>query len=172
MKNNSQSFLPKFIFLCIITTSIVTTLSLSKYQSTIAGTSNVATVSRPILNVALAENQKESLQIDCNEDETSTSYSIVVSNKENDIISEVSLKYDITITFPPEAEVPDGLTLKIDNKNLSKSGNTYTIKNIGQFSPSYANENTHTLTFKADPNIIRSCSFEDITITVYAEQID
>lgn len=170
MRNNSQSFLPKFIFLCIITTSIVTTMSFSKYQSTIAGTSNTARVSRPILNVTLAENQEKSLQIDCNEDDTSVNYSIVVSNKENNVISEVSLKYDISVTF--QSEVPDGLTLKIDNKDLSKNGNTYTIKNIGQFSPSTINENTHTLTFEADPDIVRNCNLEDITITVHAEQID
>lgn len=170
MKNNSQSFLPKFIFLCIITTSIVTTMSFSKYQSTIAGTSNTATVSRPILNVTLAENQEESLKINCNTDETSANYSIVVSNKENNVISEVSLKYDIILTLPSAA--PEGLTIKIDDNDAIQNGNTYTIENAGQFSPSSSGENTHTFTFKADPDVIRDCSLEDITITVYAEQID
>lgn len=170
MKNNSQSFLPKFLFLYIITTSIVTTLSLSKYQSTVAGTSNTVRVSRPILNVALAENQEESLVIDCNTDNTSVIYSIIVSNKENNIISEVSLNYDITLTLP--SNIPDGLTIKIDNNDAIQNGNTYTIENAGQFTPNSEVQNTHTLTFEADPDIIRNCNFEDIIITVYAEQID
>jgi len=170
MRNNSQSFLPKFIFLCIITTSIVTTMSFSKYQSTIAGTSNTARVSRPILNVSLAENQEESLQINCNEDDTSTNYSIVVTNKENNVISEVSLKYDLILTLP--TTTPNGLDIKIDNKAATQNKNTYTIKNAGQFSPSATNENTHTLTFEADPDIVRNCNLENITITVHAEQID
>ena len=170
MGNNNQSFIPKLIFLCIITTSIVTTLSFSKYQSTGSAISNTARVSKPVLSVRLAENQKESLLIDCNTDDTSISYNIVVSNTESNITSEVSLKYDVILTLPSTA--PEGLTIKIDDKDADKKGNTYTIHNAGQFSPSATNENKHTLTFQANPDIIRNCNLENIKITVYAEQID
>ena len=170
MGNNSQSFMPKLIFLCIITTSIATTLSFSKYQSTVIGTSNTATVSKPVLNVRLAENQEESLTIDCNSDKTATAYNLIVSNNETNNTSEVSLKYDIILTLPTSA--PNGLDIKIDGKDATKNGNIYTIQNAGQFSPSAANEKTHTLTFEVNPDIVRNCNLENIKITVYAEQID
>lgn len=170
MENNNQSFMPKLIFLCIITTSIVTTLSFSKYQSTVVGTSNTARVSKPVLNVAFAEGQGKSLEIDCNEENTSVSYTIVVSNTESNVTSEVSLKYDVILTLPTIA--PNGLIIKIDGKSATQKGNTYTIENAGQFSPYTANEKTHTLTFEADPDIIRNCNLENAKITVYAEQID
>lgn len=170
MENKTQSFLPKFIFLCIITTSIVTTLSFSKYQSTVNGSTSTVKASKPILNVTIAENQEESLVIDCNEENTSVNYNIVVSNTESNVISEVSLKYDVILTLPSTA--PNGLTIKMDDKSLTQKGNIYTTENAGQFNPSITNENTHTLTFTADPDIARSCNLEDITITVYAEQID
>ena len=170
MGNNKQSFMPKLIFLCIITTSIVTTLSFSKYQSTGIGNSSSARASKPVLNVAFAENQQESLVIDCNTDKTNVTYNIVVSNTESNVTSEVSLKYDVILTLPTTA--PTGLTIKIDGKDATKKGNTYTIENAGQFSPSTANEKTHTLTFEADPEIIRNCNLENAKITVYAEQID
>ena len=170
MRRNKQSFMPKFIFLCIITTSIVTTFSLSKYQSTLTGSTGTSSIAIPILNVTLAENQEQNLKIDCNTDCTNANYEILVSNIENNITSEVSLKYDIIVTLPSTA--PDGLTIKIDNKAPTQNGNTYTISNIGQFNSSTQSQNTHTLTFEADPDVIRDCNFEDISITVYAEQID
>ena len=170
MRRNKQSFMPKFIFLCIITTSIVTTFSLSKYQSTLTGSTGTSSIAIPILNVTLAENQEENLKIDCNTDETSANYEIIVSNKKNNLTSEVSLKYDLILTLLSTA--PDGLTIKIDNQTPTKNGNTYTISNIGQFNSSTQSENTHTLTFEADPDVIRNCNLENITVTVYAEQID
>lgn len=169
MRKNKTSFMPKFILLCIVTTSIVTTFSFSKYYTTLTSSTNTSRVSIPVLNVEVTDSQ-ESLTIDCNTASSSVNYEIIVSNKEDNIISEVSLKYYIEISFP--TEVPSGLTVKIDEEYAIQSGNTFIIKNIGIFSPGKINENTHIVTFEADPDIVRSDVFEDITIVVYAEQID
>ena len=170
MRENKKSFMPQFLFLCIITTSIVTTFSLSKYQSTLTGSTKISRVAVPILNVTCVDNQEQNLKIDCNTNDTSVKYEIIVSNKQNNMISEVSLKYDIILTLPQN--VQDGLIVKIDNKIPTKNKNTYIISDIGRFNSGIQNKNKHTLIFEADPDVIRTCNFEDITVTVYAEQID
>ncbi|MBR6689459.1 MAG: hypothetical protein IKL68_05535 [Clostridia bacterium] len=170
MNNKYQRFLPKLIFMCLITTSIVTTLSFSKYQTTVTGKSTNARVSVPRLSVALAEKQEDSLVIDCNTNIKSVNYSIIVSNKEKENISEVSLEYDIIITLP--VEVASGLTVKVDGKETTRNKNKYTISKAGNFKPSTSRSQTHTLTFEANPDVIRNCELNNIKVTVYAEQID
>lgn len=169
MKKNKQSFIPKLIFLYIITTSIVTTLSFSKYQTTVLGT-NTVRVSKPVLNVEFDENQKKSQTIDCNIENTVVNYNIIISNSNNNNISEVSLGYDVIITLP--IEDVDGLSIEIDGIKATKEKNRYTIKNVGEFTPGQKSEHKHILTFKADSEVIRSCNLNNAKITVYAEQID
>lgn len=169
MKKSRRSLMPKLIFLSIITTSIVTTLSFSKYQTTVSSI-NTARISKPIINVEFTENQKQSQIIDCNTENTTVNYNIIVRNNDSENTSEVSLKYDVIITLP--IEVSEGLLVEVDGKSATKDKNTYTVKSLGNFTPNEKIENTHTLTFKANSEVIRSCNLKDAKITVYAEQID
>lgn len=169
MNKSRQGLMPKLIFLAIITTSIVTTLSFSKYKTTVLST-NTARVSKPVLNVEFAENQKKSQKIDCNTENTTVNYNIIVSNTDTYSTTDVSLKYDVIITLP--TEITEGLSVDIDGKSATKDKNTYTVKSLGKFTPNEKIENTHSLTFKANSEVIRSCNLKDAKIIVYAEQID
>ena len=85
--------LKNLIMLCIFTTIIVTTLTLSKYKSSIAGNSN-AKVATPIINIS-AENPVIAVKI--NPIQSENIYEFSVSNIKDDKKSEVSMEYTIQI---------------------------------------------------------------------------
>lgn len=138
----SGNKLKNLIMLCIFTTIIVTTLTLSRYKSSIAGSSS-AKVATPVINIS-AENPV--IDVNINPMQSENIYEFSVSNIENEQKSEVSMEYTIQIEslrnlplyyelyrIEDENETTDlfekngDITEKIE-MNLEESKHTYKLK--------------------------------------------
>ena len=62
--------------------------------------------------------------------------------------------------------------MKLDGKEVSPDGLTYTFSNAGTFEANNADIHSHILTFTGDYLIINEGSERDLTLSVQAEQID
>lgn len=100
----------------------------------------------------------------------SESFSFTVSNQGTGSPSEVAIKYDIVVTL--KESLPDGVSMKLDGKEVSPDGLTYTFSNAGTFEANNADIHSHILTFTGDYLIINEGSERDLTLSVQAEQID
>jgi len=163
-----QNSIPKLMYFVIITTIIVTTFSLSKYESAIAGSSDV-TVASFVVNAN--GNQQDILSIDCNSTTPSASYDIVVTNKKDNSISQVAIKYDIVVEFskplPTGMVLSDGITII----NTVDGQTTYVFSDVGNFSANIEKNNTHTITLTGSNEVLTAY---DGTMSFYidATQID
>lgn len=100
----------------------------------------------------------------------SESFSFTVSNQGTGSPSEVAIKYDIVVTL--KESLPDGVSMKLDGKEVSPDGLTYTFSNAGAFEANSSAKHSHILTFTGDYLIINEGSERDLTLSVQAEQID
>ena len=163
-----QKMIPKLLYFAIFTTIIVSTFSLSKYESTIIGSSSVSVAS---FVVDASSNDSDNLSIDCNSSDPMTNYNIVVSNNKDGIISQVSIMYDVVLEF---SEVPPtGLTLSIGSQTLTTIDRqtTYTFKNVGSFSPSIEGNNNHSIIIKGNNQILTEYA-GNVSFYVDAYQVD
>lgn len=94
-------------------------------------------------------------------------YSFTVSNYEGDTVSEVALKYDVVVT----GSLPDGVTMQLDGKNGTASGEEYTFSDAGTLEAGKEDHDQHTLTLTAAADSSSDASAE-FTVTIHAEQID
>ena len=159
MITKMQNLIPKLVFSVLITTVVVTTFSLSKYESAMAGSSNVTVASFIIDSTG---SDIDNLSIDCNNDAPTVSYDVVVTNKkDNAIVVEFS-----------EA-LPTGLTLTDGTTTIdSVDGQTsYVFSDIGNFSADIEKSNTHTITLTGS-NEVLSAYNGTMSIYVDATQID
>ena len=163
-----QNSIPKLMYFVIITTIIVTTFSLSKYESAMAGSSSV-NVASFVVNATGSD--KDSLSIDCNSDTPIISYDVIVSNKKDNSISQVAIKYDIVVEF--SQPLPTGLTLTDGTTSIdSIDGETnYMFSDVGNFSAGVEKSNTHTITLIGSNEVLTEY---DGTMSFYvdATQID
>lgn len=113
MKNRFEN-LDKLIFLLIITVSIATILSFSKYRGTAASTNTT--------KIALmAENVDFSIDVtEAGYPGFSKVYPIEITNKLDGKICEVSQKYNLTLKQQTEENIPLSVELFEDSKCLSK----------------------------------------------------
>lgn len=127
-----------------------------------------------IVDASSSDGYGSTLDLDCNGDIGYTvNYKFNVTNQENGKTSYVATKYGIEIILP-EA-LPSGIEMKLDNVNVEVSDSqlTYVVSDIGILNPGSTNINTHTLTFVADPEIVRyDMSFSGIKLNIIAEQTD
>lgn len=173
---NKKDLLPKVVFLFLITTSLVTTFTLSKYQSTVAGT-NSANAAGFIVEVSSLPESSKDMVLDCMNNYNpmpSVDYKIKVSNTNNkNKTSQVGCKYSIIVSLP-EA-LPDGIELSIsdaEKAEVSEDKKTYTFKSKNVFLPGIIGEYTNIITFSASEEVIGNHELNDISINVISEQID
>ena len=163
-----QNSIPKLMYFVFITTIIVTTFSLSKYESSIAGSSEVPVAS---FVVNATGSDKDLLFIDCNSDTPTISYDVIVLNKKDNSISQVAIKYDIVVEFGES--LPTGLTLSDGTSSIQteEGKTTYVFSDAGNFYASVEKSNTHTITLTGSNEVLTAY---DGTMSFYVDamQID
>lgn len=173
---NRKDLLPKVVFLFFITTSLVTTFTLSKYQSTVAGVNSASAAGFIVEVTSLPESSKD-MVLDCMNNYNPmpiAEYKIKVSNtNDKNKTSQVGCKYSIIITLP-EA-LPEGIELSVsdaEKAGVTENNKVYTFKSKNVFSPGVSEEYTNIITFYASENIIGHHELKGISINVISEQID
>lgn len=163
-----ENSIPKLIFLVLITTIISTTFSLSRFETAKAGTNDVKVAS---FIVDANGSNNDSLSIDCNTNAPNTSYDVVVTNKKDNLISQVAIKYDLVIEF--SESLPTGLTLTDGKTTLNSvdGKTTYVFSDVGDFKANVEDSKTHTITLTGSNEVL---SIYDGTMSIYvdATQID
>lgn len=156
--------------LILITTIFSVGVTLSKMTSTADGNTNTQVAAYII--EAKGDTQS-SLKIDCYEGNKTASYSFLVTNTKDGKISEVSVKYDIIITLPQI--MPQGVTMHLNGRtaSVSEDGKIYTFENVGILEAGKKKNDSYTLTFTADSNLVEGdFQLKGIKIDVHTEQID
>ena len=167
------------IFICLITTIAVTTMSLSKFQSALGGTSNT-TVAIYAMNAYAQDNTKGDLLVDCAGEsnlQLTDGYSYVVTNEVQGKVAEVAVKYKIKVEF--EDELPTGVTIDVKDENenegvVTNLGNSYIFENEAwKFAAGTAEQNIITINFNGE-NIENATSsiISNVQVSVIVEQID
>lgn len=168
MITKMENSIPKLVFLVLITTIISTTFSLSRFETAKAG-SNDVTIASFVVNATGSD--KDSLSIDCNSDTPTISYDVIVSNKKDNSISQVAIKYDIVVEF--SEPLPTGLTLTDGTTTLNSIDGeiTYMFSDVGNFNAGVEKSNTHTITLNGSNEVLTAY---DGTMSIYvdATQID
>lgn len=169
----------KLVFLCVITTSIVTVISLSKFETARDG-SNDAKVAVYAVESYSEKSGIQDLKIDCTGEEEAASRascSYVITNEVNGEITEVTVAYKVKVEF--EDELPQGISIDVKDKegretNVTKINNSYIFENDEwEFTPGIVQTNTIVITFKGQ-NIenATSTTVSNVQVSVIAEQID
>lgn len=168
MISKIQNLIPKLMYFVIITTIIVTTFSLSRFESAKAGSID-AKVALFVVNATGSD--KDSMSIDCNSDNPTTSYDIVVTNKKDNAISEVAINYDIVVEF--SNSLPSGISLTLSNKTIETTDENkiYKFSDIGSFDANIEKSNNHTITI-AGSNEVLTAYNGTVSFYVEANQID
>ena len=125
-KKSKKITVDKLIFLCLFTTMIVIFLSISKYQSTTAGSDNIK-VASPVIMLS-----SNTLQIKINPIEAEQEYLFQVSNSDEEKRSEVSMKY--TLEIKTLSNLPLDFELyQIGSEENLLEGNGNTTKEITMY---------------------------------------
>lgn len=176
MLKNKKDLLPKLIFLFFITTSLVSTLSMAKFQSTVAGVNSANAAAFVVQVTSLPENSNE-IVLDCKNNYNPmpiAEYKIKVSNKNKiNKISQVGCKYSIIVTLPEM--LPEGVEMTVSDTEdvvISENKLEYTFKSRNIFLPSVASEYINIIKFSANENVTGYHNLKNINIKVVSEQID
>lgn len=166
-KKRRLSALPPYVYLgyLLLCTLLVTGVSLSSYLSQ-AKDSASARIAAGAISITTVSGSPVTL--DNTNGSASGSLTFNVSNNDAGAVSEVAIRYDIVI----QANLPAGVTMTLDEKTPSQSGNTYTFSNMGTFAAGKSQTILHTLTFTGNFTAINASSEKNIDISVQAEQID
>jgi len=173
MRNKSENLksnnLIKILFLLIITTSVVTTLSLSKFEKQVTGIGETSVARFAVKSIGKTT---VDLTLDPNTTDNKVSYSLAISNRENNKTSEVDIKFDVIVKLPKP--LASGLTMKLSGKTgtVSSDGLTYTFKDAGTFTAGSGLSRSFSLAFTADYDLLSYDVYSGIKVLVYAEQID
>lgn len=151
MLKNKENLIPKLIFLLFITTIIATTVTLSSYESIANGNTDIEVAA---FVVDATGDKSNTLEINCNSENRSATYDIIVTNEKNNCISEVGIEYDLKVVFSPA--LPEGMNLTLTAGDYTKTytggEKTYTFENIGQFTAGTSQSITNTLTLTGSEN--------------------
>ena len=163
-----QNLIPKLMYFTIVTTIIVTTFSLSRFESAQAGSID-AKVALFVVNATGSD--QDSMSIDCNSDNPTTSYDIVVTNKKDNAISEVAINYDIVVEFSDS--LPSGITLTLGNRtiNTTDENKIYKFSNVGSFDANVEKSNNHTITITGSNEVLTAYN-GTLSFYIEATQID
>ena len=166
---SKQNNMPKLIFLCLITTIIVTTLTLSKYESTLAGNSN-AIVAVPVMDLST-----NTISLNINPIDEEKIYTFSVANIKDKQQSEVSMKYTIQIqsleNLPLEFELYAETDTRREKNLLSGNGKITDPIVMG------LEEEKHTYNLKIkwrelEDSYLYSQTIDYVQIVLNSEQID
>ncbi len=162
-----ENLIPKLLYLAIITAIVAATTSLSKFESATVGTSE-AEVAAFIIDVS-GENEKSVINL--NEENTTDSYSIEVTNQKDQKVSGVSIEYDIELEFDPA--LPSGMIISVGTTTLDteEGKEIYIFEESGTFAAGNEASNTHTITITGDIGELEEYCGE-MSIYVDAAQID
>lgn len=167
------------IYIYLVTTIIVTVITLAKFQSTTTNSSktNIAIYA---INAYRNDETKRDLTVDCAGTENTQpidSCSYVITNKENNKITEVAVKYKIKINL--EKELPEGITIKVKDKNenegnVTKQENSYIYENeTWKFPAGQEEQNIITISFQGENKEGETSStITNVQVSVIVEQID
>lgn len=169
----------KLVFLCLITTIIVTAISLSKYETTVKG-NNSAKVAIYAIDSYAQEDSIKDLKIDCageNDLKLTDGCSYVITNEIDGKITEVAVAYKIKIQL--EEELPLGVSIKVSDDNgiegnVTTLDNCYIFENEAwKFTPGTVQTNNINITFNGE-NVENATStiISNVQVSVITEQID
>ena len=165
--------LPLHIYLIylLVCTVLLTGVTFSHYITTTNGGDN-ANVAGGIIVVTSNSNTELIMEQPFDSSIVTQDFSFEVFNYSSNAISEVAIQYDVIVTL--NEKLPDGVSLTMDGNDYSASDNNnkYTFSNAGTFEAGVQDSNTHTLSFTGDYSIINEQAERNITISIYAEQID
>lgn len=170
MKKNSRIIVKLTILLCLITTGLVSSHTLSKYAS---GATLETNVSVAAYSSKVTGTGETSYTMDCNSSNPSISYTIDITNEENSVVSMVDMTYDVIVDFHPY--LPEGMTMTISENGTeiaTATGGeaTYTI-NLGEFTANVKESKSFVLTLTGDENVKNSYD-GNMSIKVKTSQID
>lgn len=163
----------KLIILCIVTTIITTTLTLSKFKSS-AEVGDNTKVAYPILNLSA---ETSVIPVSISPAQSEHTYTFSVSNKETDKESQVSIEYTIQIesleNLPLEFELYTYDNEELGSENLF-SGN---VKVTDKIQIKINSDNTHTYQLKinwreGETSYLNSQTIDYIQIVVDSNQMD
>ena len=133
----------------------------ARYTAT-ATASDSARVAKYAISVSSNSNENIALS-----DGVPASYSFSVTSE-----SEVTVEYDLVIIL--SQEIPSGIDISVkygdETKSLTQTGNQYTARNIGTFSP-LGGTHEYTLIFTATQPV-GAGTIDGISIRVDARQVD
>jgi len=175
----SKISIEKLVFLCIITTIIITTVSLSKFETTI-NNDNTAKVAIYAIDSYSEGNTDKHLKIDCAGEKNlnlAESCTYVITNEINGKVTEVAVAYKIKIEF--EEELPLGISIGVKDENgieanVTTIGNSYIFENEAwKFTPGTLQTNNINITFNGE-NVknATSTTISNVQVSVITEQID
>lgn len=178
-QKHKKNLASNLIFYTLITTSIVSILTLAKFQSTTSKNSN-AQIAIYAMNAESVDETVGDLNIDCagdNDLQLTDDCSYTVTNNVNGKVTEVSIKYKIKIQL--EEELPTGITINVVDKNNivgkpTKFENAYIFENEEWvFDAGVEGSNTINITFIGE-NISGATStmISGVQVSIIAEQID
>lgn len=126
---------------------------------------------------------ENSLVIDCSAGTLIAEYPFSVTNDKEGTTAEVSIRYNVIVTLPNNQALPNGVTMKLQDKNNQILSNvtenntantyTYTYENAGSFNKAQPDIHEYKLIFEVNQDLLK----EDVTLTginvsIYAQQID
>ena len=167
MITKMEKLIPKLLFLTVVTTILVSGISFSKFESASQGIGEAAVAAF----VVDASGSGDSLAIDCNAETPEASYNLVVTNKKEGTVSEVSMKYDVVLEFdtalPSGIKISDGVT----TLETTAEKTTYIFEDAGEFAAGREKQNTHTITITGSKEVLQNCSAV-MSVYVDATQMD
>lgn len=176
MKEKEKNKVYKLILYCLISTSIIITISLSKYQSTISN-ENSGKVAIYAMEAYGTEESRDLKIETVGELKLEDSCSYIVTNEVDGQVTDVGVEYKIKITF--EQELPEGISINVKDKDgregaETSTGNSYIFENEEwKFTAGIVQENKITITFTGEnTENATSMIMENVKVSVITEQIN
>lgn len=172
-KVENKLSIQKLIFFCIVTTIIVTALTLSKYESSVASSDNTK-VATAIMNLS---SEMSVIPVSVSPLEKEKEYIFKVSNIEEEKSSEVSMEYTLKIenlgNLPLDFELYTYDEEKIGNSNLLVGNGNITDK----IEMKLNDEGIHTYKLKikwreGENSYLYSQTIDYVRLVLKATQID
>lgn len=167
MITKMEKLIPKLLFLTVITAVVASGISFSKFESASKGTDEVAVAAF----VVDASGSGDPLEIDCNSETPAANYKVVVTNKKEDKISEIAIKYDVVLEFdtalPSGIKISDGVT----TLEATAEKTTYIFEDAGKFDAGIEKQNAHVITITGSKDVLQNCTAV-MSVYVDATQMD
>ena len=164
-------FLSLFLFLWIASSSII--LAKMVISNSI---SNKANVAKFIVKTKEITNNSSTTS---SQSQSNNQYSFIVSNYDDNNVSEVAITYSVIVSYPKDSPLFDKIKItlvneeqKMDYSFINYEGEQilYIFSNVGKFNASSKTEHQYTIFFETIVEI-DEVYYDEITIDVDAKQI-